>query len=260
MAAARAAARRQAILHSRGDRLAKLTSSARGEDPGGVYAHDGSSLVSGDSSSILTIQPWCLSLDPPLPTLGSGLENFVGERSTLPTPPADPPKTSPKANKDSYPENREWSSAQQQELLRALMGSAGAGQPDLQTLPSIATDPSVEPSATAEDHISTLLASLSGGAANTIPNTAPPRPRTLTKKLLPVLHVVTMLAILVWFVIWKEPETFEASWLSSMVKSEGGELNEFGWRRWARLARGPPTTAGLFVPPVVCNMFAYICH
>ena len=41
MAAARAAARRQAILSSRGDRLAKLTSSARGDDPGGVYAHDG---------------------------------------------------------------------------------------------------------------------------------------------------------------------------------------------------------------------------
>lgn len=42
MAAARtAAARRQAILNSRNERLAKLTSSARGEDPGGVYAHDG---------------------------------------------------------------------------------------------------------------------------------------------------------------------------------------------------------------------------
>ena len=46
MAAARAAARRQAILNSRGDRLAKLTSSARGEDPGGVYAHDGESHTS----------------------------------------------------------------------------------------------------------------------------------------------------------------------------------------------------------------------
>ena len=48
MAATRAAARRQAILNSRGDRLAKLTSSARGDDPGGVYAHDGSSHAPAD--------------------------------------------------------------------------------------------------------------------------------------------------------------------------------------------------------------------
>lgn len=37
---ARLAARRQAILGSRGERLARLSSSARGDDPGGVYAQD----------------------------------------------------------------------------------------------------------------------------------------------------------------------------------------------------------------------------
>lgn len=41
--AARIAARRQAILNARGDRLARLTSSARGDDPGGVYAQESKS-------------------------------------------------------------------------------------------------------------------------------------------------------------------------------------------------------------------------
>ena len=144
------------------------------------------------------------------------------------------------------------------------MGSVSAGQPSLQVPPSIAAGPNTEPSAPAEDLISTLLASLGGEAGNTTPNAAPPRPRTFTQKLLPVLHVLSMLAMLVWFVVWKEPQTFTASWLSSTVKLEGREQEAFegykstesGWRRWARLARGPPAIAGLIVPPVVCLTFA----
>ncbi|KAF8508474.1 hypothetical protein JB92DRAFT_2952835 [Gautieria morchelliformis] len=243
MAAARAAARRQAILNSRGDRLAKLTSSSRGEDPGGVYAHDGSSL----------------------PSLGSGLKNIVGEESTLPTSPADSSITSTKGGVADA-QMPEWNPTQQQELLRALMGNAGANQPSFQVPPSIAGDPSADPSAPpAEDPISALLASLGGGAGNPTPNVAPSRPRTLTQKLIPVLHVLSMLAMLVWFVVWKEPETFELSWLASTVKSEGSEqeaflgykLKGFGWRRWARLARGPPTIAGLVVPPLPAFFWAF---
>jgi hypothetical protein len=45
MAAAKAEARRKAILARGNDRLAKLTTSARGEDHP-VYAHDGMSSVS----------------------------------------------------------------------------------------------------------------------------------------------------------------------------------------------------------------------
>jgi GET complex subunit GET2 len=139
------------------------------------------------------------------------------------------------------------------------MGGAGAGQPSLHVPPSKGAGPNADASSPpVGDPISALFASLGGEAGGSTPDVVPPRPRTLTQKLIPVLHVLSMIAILVWFVVWKEPETFAASWLSSATKVEGSEqeafvghnLNEFGWRRWARLAKGPPVT-GLAVPPLV---------
>lgn len=49
-AAARAEARRKAILARGGDRLAKLTSSARGEDAS-TYLHDGTYNIAGSVAS-----------------------------------------------------------------------------------------------------------------------------------------------------------------------------------------------------------------
>ncbi|KAF8584933.1 hypothetical protein K439DRAFT_1633055 [Ramaria rubella] len=251
MAAARAAARRQAILNSRGDRLAKLTSSARGDDPGGVYAHD----------------------DPPLPTLDSSLKDFVGEESTPPTPPVNRQRsaTPSRTTDGSNAQVPEWSSEQQQELLRAFMGGAAVGQPGLQMPPSIAADANAGHSAPSvpEDPISALLASFGasgdGGNAFAPTDVAPTRPRTLTQKLIPVLHVLSMLMILVWFVVWKEPQIFADSSLLNSAKSERGEqeafvgynLKDFGWKRWARLARGAPTIAGLVVPPLPAFFWAF---
>lgn len=142
------------------------------------------------------------------------------------------------------------------------MGNAVAGQPSLQ-VPPIAADPNVPSATPGEDPMSAFLASLGDGPRNSKLDVTPLRPRTLTQKLLPVLHVLSMLAMLAWFVVWKEPEAFEASWLSGGSTLQGSEkgfvgynLKEFGWRRWARLARGPSTIAGLAVPSVVRHMLA----
>ncbi|KAJ7020277.1 hypothetical protein C8F04DRAFT_1275331 [Mycena alexandri] len=136
-AAARAEARRKAILSRGTDRLAKLTTSGRGED-NLAYVRE-------------------LTPDPPLPSFppsGSpspsrNLGNFVGEETTgMPLPTANHfPSTAPRsrvpsnanpprsrvpssaqtnANPFGMPDPSGWSAEQQQQFLQALMGGAGA--------------------------------------------------------------------------------------------------------------------------------------
>ena len=134
------------------------------------------------------------------------------------------------------------------------MGGPGAGQPSLNVPPSMGTGPNADTtSPPVDDPISALFSSL-GGQGNATPGVVSQRPRTLVQKLIPVLHVLSMLAMLAWFVVWKEPEIFAANWSASTTKLEGSEQAtgydyEFGWGRWARLARGPP--AGLAILPLV---------
>ncbi|KAJ7743798.1 hypothetical protein B0H16DRAFT_1560653 [Mycena metata] len=142
-AAARAEARRKAILSRGTDRLAKLTTSGRGED-NPAYVRE-------------------LTPDPPLPSFPSSsspspsrnLGNFVGEetagmplptanhfpssapRSRVPSNNANPPRSrvpssaQTNANPFGMPDPSAWSAEQQQQFLQALMGGAGgtpAGQ------------------------------------------------------------------------------------------------------------------------------------
>lgn len=91
-AAARAEARKKAILSRGSDRLAKLTSSARGEEAATTFA------------------------DPPLPRTGPSLGNFVGEESDMPTPPA---RLSPSPQRQQA---RAPTEIDPQQFLAALMG------------------------------------------------------------------------------------------------------------------------------------------
>ncbi len=106
-ASARAQARRQAILSRGSDRLAKLTTSGRGEDAP-AYMHD----------------------DPPVPKLSS-LSNFTGEE----TPPSRADPTPPFA-----PDPSVWSEQQQQQLMQALMGQLPAGT-EPPPMPNLADNP-----------------------------------------------------------------------------------------------------------------------
>jgi hypothetical protein len=283
MAAARAAARREASTRVATDSqslpLPRGATTPAAFTRTTVRTHPHVLFCVSSQHNIITFNP-----DPPLPTVGTRLKNFVGEESTLPTPPANTSRSQATDPFDTGA-NPQFT-AQQQELLRALMGGAAIGQPGLQ-LPSgpanadANADPNAVPPASPEDPLSTLLASLGGSAGGPFGATGPgsafgaagslfggsaspppqtQRPRTLVQKLVPVLHVLSMLAMLVWFVGWKEPEEFAETWLSNSVKEDesfgvGGK--EFGWKRWARLARGPPV-AGLVVSPIVRGVFALI--
>ncbi|KAI0271732.1 hypothetical protein BC834DRAFT_967165 [Gloeopeniophorella convolvens] len=228
-AAARAEARRKAILSRGSDRLSKLTTSARGDDAP-QFVHD----------------------DPPVPPLPSAprgdLASFIGE-DPLPTPPAAPraPRGAPDARTSPFdslglggapPDPSVWSNEQQQQLLQALLGGvpqSGARSPAA----GIAGTNDAVP----DDPLMALMSSLGGGpgmggkGVGAIPGMAPPRagpkPKTRAQKLIPLLHIVAVWALVAFFVFWREPEVFSMQNTAAISSSNI-------WRRWAELASGPP--------------------
>ncbi|KAF8555901.1 hypothetical protein OG21DRAFT_1476302 [Imleria badia] len=203
--AARAEARRKAILGRGGDRLAKLTTSARGEE-GPAYLH-------GDA-----------------PARGSAA--FVGEETSMPPPPPPPkdtprPSPSPPASDPSV-----WSEEQQHQFMQALMGGAlnpAQPQPQPPPPPPFATPPP------ADDPFATVMAQLArmnppqGGATpGRVPAPpAPPKPPTRLQKWMPLLHLVCMWCLLAYFVLWKEPQVF--------VEKTAGAVEVAFWKRWPKL-------------------------
>lgn len=93
-----------------------------------------------------------------------------------------------------------------------------------------------EPGATAGDPLLALMSHLAAGAGGkgtgSVPLSQPEaRPKTLTQKLLPILHIFSVWTLVAFFVFWMEPETFRAQ--NSAVVSSSSL-----WSRWARLATG----------------------
>jgi len=195
MAAARAEARRKAILARGRDRLAKLTTSARGEDHP-AYSH----------------------VDPPVPSVTDG-HPLAGLGGTPPDPSVLPQDL-------------------QQQFMQALMG--GAAPPGMSSFsdnyqPALpAPIPSIESNIDSGDPLAALMAQLSQGQPGSTSSTTlptPKRPPTLLQKLVPVLHLLSVWALLAYFVLWKEPEVFEA-------RTFGAAAAEGWWRRWGELSRG----------------------
>ncbi|KAG6840519.1 hypothetical protein C0991_006192 [Blastosporella zonata] len=220
-ASERAEARRKAILSRGSDRLAKLTTSARGDDP--AYMHD----------------------DPPLPTIPTASRKFVGEESTMPTPPIRP-SPSPRPTVEpvnpfaafaagGMPDPSVWSE-QQQQLLQALM--SGTRSPE--SLPGL-TPTDVDPSMPPMDNpFAAMLAS--GGAFPPFPGAgvtgkAPateaqgPPTQSRLQKMMPFVHLLTMWCLLAYFVMYMEPRVHSET--VGNLDSLGGGL----WRRWAELGR-----------------------
>jgi hypothetical protein len=88
-----------------------------------------------------------------------------------------------------------------------------------------------------EDPLLALMSNFATGAgadkgAGSIPlSQTEARPKTLTQRLLPILHVFSVWALVAFFVLWMEPEAFRAQ-NSAVVPSSNT------WNRWARLATG----------------------
>lgn len=272
--AARIAARRQAILNARGDRLARLTSSARGDDPGGVYAQEIQTATK------------------------STLKTFVGEETALPPPSPPPPQppsanntpTKPAASSESVPSSTtktpktpktpensriraaaaresatpEWTPQQQEELLKMLLGADAAysAQPRLPMPPSATTNTASDPlsnSENPENILAQMFSSFNGSADAFMgqqAQTAPPPRRTLGQRLIPVLHLLSMIVLVVWFAVFKEPEQVRLNVASAGVK--GIELEDnFGWNRWSRLMSVRPTGDMWSVPTMSSFFWAF---
>ncbi|KAJ6498175.1 hypothetical protein C8R47DRAFT_1010064 [Mycena vitilis] len=257
-AAARAEARRKAILSRGTDRLAKLTTSGRGEDA--AYAPD----------------------DPPLPTFPSvaptNLGSFVGEETTLPRPRSRvPSRTNASVNANAngaaqdptnpfgMPDPSAWSNEQQAQFLQALMG--GGPPPTQPTLtagrggsPLPEGNPFVGMPGMENNPFAAMMAAAAGGAGaggggggfppggadgglagmmgmggmggmGKAPEVAPPK--TLAQRLMPALHLIAVWMLLLYFVIMREPAAHE---VASAGAAEPGGIG-FAWR-WRQLIGG----------------------
>ncbi|TFK71729.1 hypothetical protein BDN72DRAFT_837308 [Pluteus cervinus] len=252
-AAARAEARRKAILARGGDRLAKLTTSARGEDAPAYMSEDSTRSTS------------------------SSARTFVGEEINLPKPQRISPSPSPsvasptpqpprvassRSTSDSFasigfnpamtPDPSVWSEDQQAQLLRALMGGGLPHQQQQQGpggLPGqrASTAPPMSPM---EDMLSNMIqqaqSQQAGDAGPPPPDFAqlskPPPPPTTLQKLMPFVHIVAMWGLLAFFVL-----RFGSS-------APGGAVGFFD--RWVDLgrkrdpARGVGIGTGFSIEPV----------
>jgi len=199
-AAERAEARRKAILSRGGDRLAKLTSSARGE--GAVHLHND-----------------------PVPNISQGMRNFVGEETSMPPPPnrgSPSPSSQPSYQSTAPLDPSVWSQEQQMQLLQAMMG-----QPPPVMPPSNGQDATSGP-----DHFSAMLASAveqqkkSGSAS-----TSAQKPQTRLQKLMPIIHLGSIWCLLAYFVLYKEPQIYDEG-VHTMEYSRSDV-----WGRWADFGR-----------------------
>ena len=203
-------------------------------------------------------------IDPPVPTISS---NFIGEESPIPpsrlSKSPTPSPAHPLAN-GSQPDPPMWSEDQQRQFMQALMG--GQGRPGF-TPPQISSS-AIQPDLNeftgmniggmgGNDTLSALMSQLQaqGGAPGSMPppqtHSAPPKPRTLIQKLLPLIHFICVWALFAYFVIWKEPVVFDSVTYGAV---NGKGLSLWG-SRWGELRSRNTTEAGWSVQAVVSSIY-----
>jgi len=202
----RAAARRQAILAGKSDRLAKLTTKAK---------NDGDIIGNARDPDD----------DPPLAELPSGNATSQSRSQFA----SRTPKKTPSYSSAITPERANvggagmedasfgWDPVQQEHFMRALMNSQSReGTPQLAGLPSAfgqrGTSPFPMPDA----------------FASAMPQVE--RPKTLLEKLLPLLHAASTILFLLFFL----------SWTNASSTATEGMLSTDHWRRWGDLATSKP--------------------
>ena len=186
-------------------------------------------------------------VDPPPPysTPRGDLSNFIGE-DPLPPPPltsdqssrhASGPRIFPSDTSarlgSSPPDPSAWSNEQQQQFLQTLLGGPPPSEPHPFNVNAPVTN-SVVP----DDPLIALMSSLGvdpgigrGTGAASQPK-AEAKPKTVIQRLLPILHVITVWALVAFFIFWREPEAFRAR---NFAVVSTGDI----WNRWARLASTP---------------------
>jgi len=129
------------------------------------------------------------------------------------------------------PDLSAWLNEQQQQLLQAL----SSGPPHSQSrLPD--ANASVKNSAAPDDPFLALMSTFGvqagiGRDTEGISHTeTDAKPKTTIQKLLPLIHVISVWALVAFFILWREPEAFR----DHPVVVSPGDI----WHRWARLARG----------------------
>ncbi|KAG8894727.1 hypothetical protein FRC00_008536 [Tulasnella sp. 408] len=94
------------------------------------------------------------------------------------------------------------------------------------------------------------LAAMFGASAAGVPTAAsvavqPPKPKTLLQKLVPLLHAVSVLVLLAYFVFKGEPSAFEAG-----NGGAGLPPSMSGWSRWSSLVRARSEEGGIQAVPI----------
>lgn len=202
----------------------------------------------------------------PLPNRPN-VSEFVGETTTLPTPPrvssrkvsdseprmtsTPPPSFQAAGLGGNVPDPSVWSEEQQRQLLSALLGSSPSplpvpGQPSLSQSSASATEGEFAPT---DDPFAALLASMipqgqgqTGAGGPPLPPIfqnpqapqKPPAPKTLVQKVMPFVHLLAAWILLLYFVVWKEPGVYEET--SHGLLASGGV-----WARWAQLGWKSPS-------------------
>lgn len=256
----RAAARREAILNARGNRLSKLTSSARGDAAASLYDDQTPSPIrsSPAAAELLGEEP-SLNMPRPSPSPSPAPRRTSRLYQSSPGPPEDMASGIP---------------PEQEAMMRALLASMGsaAASPGLPSIAPGLTPPGINTptagGALPSDPFSAMLAQLAnqqqfpsstdGAAPNPLaafglsagaPTTAiavEPKRKTLLQKLVPLLHAVSVLCLLAYFVFKFEPLAYEAS------SSGGGGLpgSISGWSRWSSLGKAKSDVGGIQAVPI----------
>jgi GET complex subunit GET2 len=241
-AAARAEARRKAILSRGSDRLSKLTSSARGGE-------DTSHLTSG--ASRLTLRTIFL-IDDDFPGTESPLYNkhsgFTGDDPPELPLPKLPSETVTQRHRSAQFDNGPtptsqvdpsvWSEEQQAAFMRAMNMASASNNSGAAAPPHSSTPSWLSNDGTGVDFLNALMApsqerpklSSHSSVFNAESTTNAQKQNTWLQRLLPLVHVLSVWILFAFFVLWQEPGVFNTNytWKSNPETTI--------WQRWARLA------------------------
>ncbi|KAH7330617.1 hypothetical protein B0J17DRAFT_158042 [Rhizoctonia solani] len=282
-AKARAEARKKAILSGRTNRLAKLTSTARGEEAAAAFIREAQAQEKAQALAQAQAESQPQQNDLALPGFrDSNLRDFVGESTPITslTPSPGPSRAatpsyvadvSSRAREDSGLDSPPpvWT-PEQEELLRRIMGGPpGAGSPDsgmtdpLAAMMSMFSGPGGPLGDVLggmgggnNDGISPALKNL--GMGSTMPGIVPmvppmaqpesrlPESKPFLVRCLPMLHIIATVSLCLWFVVFGEPAAFASAGWNELSPTSGSM-----WSRWAVLARKESESFGIHPMPFI---------
>lgn len=244
-AAAKAEARRKAILARGTDRLAKLTTSARGDD---AVVYDERPLPGSRANAVDSFVGDSGDAPHPISRKPSGTRPTVRQFSSTPTRDGPNPTVDPTA----------WTQEQQQQFMLALMG-APTGAPMLSNSSTLVGDgmaPNSTTSTVPQDPIATLMASMMspamdtlspslggispfntttmGDETSTIPGVRGPppvQPRSFVQRILPFIHLFSAFSLLFFFILRSVSES------SNSLTTDDNPATLSHWSDWADLRR-----------------------